>query len=115
MLGKEVSTMAGVKHWNRLPRKAMESPSSEMFSTQQYMVQSNLTDGDSAPDVLSNLNYPMIPSNVDLMSEAGFSLITGCLPAERWHVFLLEIMFFFLFILLQKASKWHLLFRQNPI
>lgn len=39
-------------------------------------------DGDSAPDVLSNLSYPMIPSNVDLMSEAAFSLIPGFLPAE---------------------------------
>lgn len=92
MLGKEVSTMAGVKHWIRLPRKAMESPSLEMFSAQQYMDQSNLMDGDSAPDVLSNLSYPMIPSNVDLMSEAAFSLIPGFLPAEMWHVFLLQRM-----------------------
>lgn len=86
MLGKEVSTMAGIKHWIRLPRRAMESPSLEVFSTQQYMDQSNLMDGDSASDVLSNLSYPMIPSNVDLMSEAGFSLIPGFLPAEMWRL-----------------------------
>ena len=74
ILGKEVSSMAGVKHWHRLPRKAVESPSSEMFSTQQYMGHSNLIYGGFAPEVLSNLNYPMIPSNIDLMSEAGFYL-----------------------------------------
>lgn len=55
-----------VEHWNSLPRKAVESPSSETFSTQQYVDQSNLIYGGSAPEVLSNLNYPMIPSNIDL-------------------------------------------------
>jgi len=66
--------MAAVKRWNRLPRKALGSPPSEMFSTRQSVAQSNLVCGGSAPQALSNINRSMIPSNIDLMSEAGYYL-----------------------------------------
>lgn len=52
--------MAGAKHCYLLPRKAVESSSSEILSTQQYVDQSNLICGGSVPEDNLGWTGPMI-------------------------------------------------------
>lgn len=122
---KEGSSVTGIKQGKGLLGKAEEMPSLEVHKTQQYLHLSSLIWAGSAVgmawprcplELPSNLNYPVVHLNVDLMSKAGFYLWWQSFLLQRCGISILECLFsLFIFIFFYiMPPKRHLPSMQYP-